>query len=206
MRALPDCVRNDLALVIEISLILAVADICHAASAGGAFEPERRHQARVIQVRDRSVANRTRVLPVVNQLVVDVGDRQSPVVIDVVDKVVLELGQVHHALVKLLDLELSGEERRVLPFQFVLEIEFEIYWPGISYSLGLGRVLAAISHSQPGAGRACVLRVTVELPRLARQTVLNRKRAARAEWCISAKIDYPPPPPSFLIPLLTLLT
>ena len=107
MRVLPNCVRNDLALVIKISLILAVADICDAASACGAFEPERRDQARVIQIRDRSVANRIRVLPVVNQLVVNVGDRQSPIVIDVIDKVVFELGQVHDALVKLLDLELS---------------------------------------------------------------------------------------------------
>src|SRR5260370_16259282 len=174
-------------------LILAVADLCHAAAARGAFEPERRHQARVIQIRDRSVANRTRVLPVVNQLVVDVGDRQSPIVIDVVDKVVLELGQVHHALVKLLDLELSGEERRVLAFQFVLEIDFEIYWPGISYRLGLGRVLTAISHSQPDPGRACVLRVTVKLPLLPRQTVLNQKRPPRPDSSITTTIDYHPP-------------
>ena len=107
MRVFPYCVRNDLTLVRKIGLILDVADIRDAASACVAFEPERRDQARVIQIRNISIANRFRILPVVNQLVVDVGDRQSPVVIDVVGKVVLELGQVHNAFVKLLDLELS---------------------------------------------------------------------------------------------------
>ena len=53
------------------------------------------------------VIERARIFPVVNPLVVNVGDRQRPIVIDVIDEVVLELGQIDHALVKLIDLELS---------------------------------------------------------------------------------------------------
>jgi len=93
MRALPYCVRNDLALVIKISLILAVADI---RDAPPPVLPLNQNAA----IRRESYKFGTVVLPiepaypVVNQLVVDVGNRHSPIVIDVVDQVVLELGQV----------------------------------------------------------------------------------------------------------------
>src|SRR6266705_3230908 len=205
MRHFTYCVCNHLTLVIKISLVLAVADIRHAASACVAFEPERCAQAGVIQIWNVSVADRLRILPVVDQLVVDVGDGQIPIAIHVVDKVVLELRKVHYAFVKLLDLELSGKQHGTLTFQLVLEIYFEVDRAGVSYCLTLGRVLAAVSHSDPGTRRACVLRVAVVLPGFTRQSVFNGELVARLEWSIGAKINLWRPAPGFRVALVTLV-
>src|SRR5262249_39843647 len=86
-------------------------------------------------------------------------------------------------------------KRCALPFQFVPEINFEVDRSGISHRLIFRRVLAAISNTQPAG--AAFFYLTVELPRFARQIVLDRKRAARAEWAVDAKVDHRRPAPRF---------
>src|SRR4030095_8900400 len=113
------------------------------------LEPESRLQVRVGQTGDVLIITRIWIFPVVNQLVVDVRDGHRPIVVDVKNKIVLELRQIDDALVKLFDLEFSREKYRALSFKLVLQVDLEIDRAGVGHELTVRRILSAVANPNP---------------------------------------------------------